>query len=384
MRTPVIVVAGQNGTADIARVLLEGPGTTVVEHYVDGHVVHRVTASRQRGVVVTADAVLELKNCCLACTVREDLLAHLCHLHRRGGVGRIVVQLAPWLEPEPVSVAITQSAAAREISLTAVITAVDADTWLADALGDGELADGRTVAQVVVGQAERADVVVLSAPHPRTLCVLRRLAPRARITVGTDRLELALAHVDPHPRRGLPDDPYASLLRGQPPLDTDSGVGLVEFSSRRPFHPGRLHDALDVLLDGVVRSRGRLWLANRPDRVMWVESAGGGLRLAQIGKWLSAMASRELAYVDPERRAMADAMWDPEYGDRHSSLVILLCGASRESVTTTLGQALLTDDERADPADWSGYDDPFGAWHDDPCGEAVSAVPSDRDGRAED
>lgn len=95
MRTPVIVVAGQDGTDDIARVLLERPGTTLVEHYFDGHVVHRTTASMQRGITVKADTVLELRNCCLACTVREDLLAHLCHLHRRGGIDRIAVRLAP-------------------------------------------------------------------------------------------------------------------------------------------------------------------------------------------------------------------------------------------------------------------------------------------------
>src|SRR5689334_6139871 len=172
MRTPVIVVVGHNsaaGTVEIARVLLDRPGTVLVEHHFDGHVVHRTTASVQREVTVKADAVLELRNCCLACTVREDLLAHLCHLHRRGGVDRIVVRLAPWLEPEPVCFAVTRSAAAQDVSLAAVIAAVDSGTWLSHALGEDELADGRTVAQVVVGQVEFADVAVLSAPDRETL-----------------------------------------------------------------------------------------------------------------------------------------------------------------------------------------------------------------------
>lgn len=387
MRTPVIVVSGHNsaaGTAEIATVLLERPGTTVVEHYFDGHVVHRTTASVQRGIIVKADAVLELTNCCLACTVREDLLAHLCHLHGRGGVERIVVRLTPWLEPEPVCTVITHSAAARQVFIAAVITAVDTHVWLSQALGEDELADGRTVAQVVVGQAEFADVVIATVPEPETLAVVRRLAPRARVTVGTDRLELSLAHLDADARRGRSDDPHASLLGGQPPLDPDGRVGLVEFTARRPFHPERLHDALDVLLDGVVRSRGRLWLANQSDRVMWLESAGGGLRLAQAGKWLSAMTSRELAYADPERRAMAGAMWELEHGDRHSSLAILVCGASRESIMTTLEQALLTDEEMASPDEWSGYADPFGDWHADPCGEPVSTALPDAEGHAGD
>ncbi|MEH3143357.1 MAG: GTP-binding protein [Mycobacterium kyogaense] len=383
MRTPVIVVAGQHGTDDIARVLLDRPRTVVVEHYFDGHVVHRTTASMQRGVTVKADAVLELRNCCLACTVREDLLAHLCHLHRRGGVERIVVRLAPWLEPEPVCFAIHHSAAAREVSLAAVITAVDTHTWLREALGEDELADGRTVAQVVVGQVEFADVVVASAPEPEMLAVVRRLAPRARVTVGTDRLDLSLAHLEADARRGRSDDPHASLLGGQPPLDTDGRVGLVEFTTRRPFHPERLHDAVDVLLDGVIRTRGRLWLANRPDRVMWLESAGGGLRVSNGGKWLAAMTSREVAYVNPERRAMADLMWHPRHGDRHTSLAVLICGAQAADVTRSLRDAVLTDAEMDRAHEWSSYADPFGDWHADPCGDAVSAAPTEREGRAD-
>ncbi|MCK5755022.1 MAG: hypothetical protein KAH46_20200, partial [Mycobacterium sp.] len=73
MRTPVIVVAGQCDTDEIAHVLLV-PGTALVEHWFDGHVVHRRTVTVQNGVHVSADTVLELMNCCVACTVRNDLL----------------------------------------------------------------------------------------------------------------------------------------------------------------------------------------------------------------------------------------------------------------------------------------------------------------------
>ncbi|PRC59333.1 hypothetical protein C6A85_23965, partial [Mycobacterium sp. ITM-2017-0098] len=84
------------------------------------------------------------------------------------------VRLGAWMEPEPVCFAIAHSPAARDVSLAAVITAIDPETWLPQALGEDELDDGRTVAQVVVGQVEFADVVVLTRPHPDTLAVTRR------------------------------------------------------------------------------------------------------------------------------------------------------------------------------------------------------------------
>lgn len=379
MRTPVVVVTGQgdDGADDIVGVLLAGPGTALVQHRFDGHVVHRTTSLMQRGVVLTDDAVLELAHGCVSCTVRNDLLDHLRWLHRRPDVDRIAVLLGPWMEPEPVCFAITRSPVARDVSISAVATSVDPSTWLARALGDDELDDGRTEAQVVVAQVEFADVVVLTRPHPETLAVCRRLAPRARITVGTGRLDLALAHLEADARRGRSDSPHGPLLAGQPPLDAAGAVALIDFQARRPFHPSRLHAAVDLLLDGVIRSRGRVWLASQPQRVMWLESAGGGLRVEQAGKWLAAMTSHEVAYVDPARRAIADLIWDHRHGDRHTSLTVLVCGADPAEIHGALQDALLTDDEMARPDHWPHYDDPFGDWHADPCDNGVRAVQAD-------
>ena len=380
MRTPVVLVAGQGDTDAVAGILLHRPGTLVVEHRFDGHVVRRTTAMlRDRELITTEDA-LELAHGCVACTIRNDLLVLLRKLHQRNGVERIVVHLTPWLEPEPICWAInytrvrvgpgySDGPAARDVAIAAVVTCLEASDWLPQALGDDELSDGRTVAQVVVGQAEFADVVVLNDPEPVTLAVLRRLTPRARITARLDRVEIALAHLDDDSRRGRSDDPHAPLLAGLPPLASDGAVGILEFSARRPFHPVRLHAAVDLLLDGVVRTRGRLWLANRDDQVMWLESAGGGLRVASAGKWLAAMTSSEVAYVDPERRAFADLMWEHRFGDRHTSMTVLVCGADPAEIVDALNGALLNDDEMDRPQTWRGYDDPFGDWHEDPCHE---------------
>jgi G3E family GTPase len=380
MRTPVVLVAGQGDTDSIAGALLCRSGTLVVEHRFDGHVVRRTTASLRHGELTTTEEALELAHGCVACTIRNDLLLFLRKLHRRDDVERIVVHLAPWLEPEPICWAINyirvrvgpgyaDGPAARDVMIAGVVTYVDTADWLTQALGDDELADGRTVAQVVVGQAEFADLVVLNHPEPVTLAVLRRLAPRARITTGLDRVELALMHLESDSRRGRSDHPHGPLLAGLPPLTGDGAVRIVEFSARRPFHPERLHAAVDLLLEGVVRARGRLWLANRDDQVMWLESAGGGLRVASAGKWLAAMSAPEVACVDPERRAFADLMWEYRFGDRHTSMTVLVCGANPADIVDALNGALLTDDEMACPQSWNRYHDPFGDWHEDPCYE---------------
>jgi G3E family GTPase len=378
MRTPVMLVAGQKDTDPVVGALLRTPGTLVIEHRFDGHVVRRTMVTLQHGVLTTAEAGLELAHGCVACTIRNDLLVLLRQLHRRDDVDRVVVHLAPWLEPEPICLGINHvrirvapghvdGPAALDVSIAAVVTCVDSSVWLRQALGHAQLDDGRTCAQVVVGQAEFADVVVLNRADPFVAGVLRRLSPRARIRVGADGIEHALDDLVPDARQGRSDDPHGPLLAGQPPLDSRGPINLVEFNARRPFHPQRLHACLDLLLEGVIRTRGRLWLASQPEQAMWMESAGGGLRVSSAGKWLAAMTASELTHIDAERRVFADLRWDDQYGDRHTAVTVLVCGADATEILDALNGALLTDKEFRFPQDWIHYDDPFGDWHDDPC-----------------
>jgi hypothetical protein len=57
MRTAVVLVAGQGDTDSVTGALMQRPGTAVVEHRFDGHVVRRTTALR--GALLTDDESAE-------------------------------------------------------------------------------------------------------------------------------------------------------------------------------------------------------------------------------------------------------------------------------------------------------------------------------------
>lgn len=372
----------------IDRIRTADPDAVVVHHMLDdvgAGIVRRRTRDRRRDEWET----LNLAHGCVSCTLRLDLLPLVKSL--AGRVGRIVLHLDPVLEPEQVCwalrhVVVDSSPVAELIDLRGVITALDARTWLDDATGDepveerglAELPDDdRTVAQVAVGQAEFADLLVHTADAgawemARTDAVLARLAPtalRARLPDLDDDLVL-LRRTHAQARRGDPDDVHASLLRGSPPLDADCGVRLLTFSARRPFHPDRLHDAIDLLLDGIVRVRGRIWLATRPSEVLWLESAGGGLRIGGAGTWLDGQGSDAWETAPAERAAIASLGWHPRFGDRAQDVVVLAHALGAEelgAVEAALRRALLTDTEL--DGDWATLPDPFGFAHTDPCGE---------------
>ena len=200
---------------------------------------------------------------------------------------------------------------------------------------------------------------------------MRRLAPRSRITCNAANIESILQDLHPQSRANADFDPHAPVLAGEPPLEPDGDVALVDFTAKRPFHPDRLHAAIDVLLDDVIRARGRIWLASQTDTVVWIESAGGALSVANAGRWLAAMHPSEIGSADAQRRAVAAAHWDEEHGDRHVAVTVLTYGADPALVRAALQEALLTDDEFSEPERWSHYADPFCDWHVEPRGTAT-------------
>ena len=347
------------------------------------------------------DAVLELAHACVSCTLREDLLPLLVRLARDPDVAHVVLLLDPGVEVEATCEALhglVPEGLDRPVTdlfaLRGVVAVLDAATWLDDAGSDDALVerglaltadDERTVAQIVVGQAEFADVLVVGGrcagawDRVRLDAVLARLAPRARqVTVvdgswaGRDaeiaaRLDELLDALPGDARRGVPDDAHVSLLRGQPPLARDAGVSLLHVGHRRPFHPERLHAAFDVLLHGTIRVRGRVWVASQPEHVLWLESAGGALQIGVAGTWFAADPTA-WDDADDERRAAASLSWHERWGDREQQLVALVHDADPARIVEALDAALLTDEELAlGEVAWRRLPDPFEHRHTDPC-----------------
>jgi G3E family GTPase len=360
MGTEVVLVAGLADHDVADEIWRASPESVLVRHDLSG-LAEGVVRRWVDGVLT----VLELAHGCVSCTLRLDLIPLLEQLDCR-----VVVHLDPRLEPEAVCFALSET----DIRVEAVITVVDQATWLADATGDEALAergmaaadgDERTVAQVVVGQAEFADALVITGVgrDPVLDAVLDRLNPLApRQRRAALDVPALFAAIPDEARRGGFDDGFGSLLHGQPPLEETQGVSIVHFTERRPFHPMRLHHAMNVLFDGVVRTRGRMWVASQPDEALWLESAGGSLRVGSLGRWLA--AGQDWSEADEERRAVAAAQWHPRYGDRAQELVVITRSGAPDRITAALRDAVVTDEE-LELMDELEFVDPFADWREE-------------------
>lgn len=386
-RTPIVIVAG------LAAAAAHGVANALLDGYTA--VVHHDLSQLQRGVLIRLvrrgcgddTTAVQLAHGCVSCALRGELLPVLRSLANASDVHRIVLHLDPAMEPETVCWAlghmvIDGDPVADVVTVQAVVTVLDAACWLVDATGDQKVAqcrlaagpeDDRTVAQLAVGQVEFADAVVVAGAAAdmdtarRTDAVLDRLVPIApRVRANRLDVEALLTKLPPNSRRGRVDDAHTVLTHFRHPWHEEHGVGTVFFNARRPFHPGRLHDALQVLLQGVVRVRGRMWVATRPDGALALESAGGGLRIAQAGRWLGAVP--DWSDINVERALMASLRWDDQFEDREQAIVAVYHAADPEAITAALGAALVTDAElAAGEPEWRIWPDPFGRFHTDPC-----------------
>ncbi|MFE3558112.1 CobW family GTP-binding protein [Streptomyces sp. NPDC059193] len=357
MTLPVVIVGGLHcdaRRATVERLLGTVPGSVALHH--DLSTAARGTVLRTvrdaSGTLGSGEA--PLVNDCACCALREDLVPELWRL-ADGGLTRLaVVELWDSVEPRAMAEVVAAHGGGR-LELTNVITAVDPALVLpylsnGDDLAEAGLAaaasDRRTVGDTWARQLEYAPVLALvdgADADEEDRALLEQLHPTARrVESGSaDLARLAFAGFDTEAAAAA-QHPACALL---PQEADEAGVATLVWHRHRPFHPERLYEALEDLACAAARSRGRFWLADRPDTLLAWDAAGGALCVEDSGPWLASLPDAAWEMVPPVRRAAAALGWHPEHGDCCQHLVFTSPGLDREGLERLLDSCLLTDAE---------------------------------------
>ena len=127
------------------------------------------------------------------------------------------------------------------------------------------------------------------------------------------------------------------------------------FESRRPFHPGRLLDAVEAGWFPGVRIKGIAWLASELEHSTLWDQSGMELRLGAGPRWWAATPPAEWPLSSDARSTIFQA-WESPSGDRRQRLSILGASVDRPKLAFALEQCLLTDEEMAKPlVEWSSW-----------------------------
>ncbi|MEU5518497.1 GTP-binding protein [Streptomyces griseoaurantiacus] len=369
---PVVIVGGMHADArreTVARLLREVPGSIALHHDLSTGPAGTVRRSIRDATGTTSWDETPLVNGCACCALREDLVPELERLADAGLTRLAVVDLWDSVEPRGMAEVIA-SHGDGAFRLTNVLTAVDPALVLAclsngDDLAEAGLAaaptDQRTVGDAFARQLEYVPVLVVSDSAETgldDLALLRQLNPVARQVRVTDGqlAATAVAGFDVAAAAAAQHPACARL-----PHDCDEeGVSTLVWQRRRPFHAGRLFEALEDLCCAAARSRGRFWLADRPDSLLAWDAAGGALCVENAGPWMASLPDAAWEMMPAERRTAAALDWHPEHGDRCQHLVFTSPDLDRAGLLSLLDSCLLTDDELASgPETWprpTGFD----------------------------
>ncbi|MDE9817739.1 GTP-binding protein [Staphylococcus pseudintermedius] len=339
------------------------------------------------GLSRTDEKLVELSNGCICCTLRDDLLKEVERIVKRGGIDQIVIESTGISEPVPVAQTFSYVDEALGIDLTEIcrldtmVTVVDANRFIkdyqsGDMLLDRDQAvgedDERTTADLLIDQIEFCDVLILNKidlvseeEANRLEAMLRKLQPTAKLIRAVN----AQVNIDEVLETGRFNFEAASQSAGwlqeleagghatHTPETEEYGISSFVYRRRLPFHAERFNAFLENMSESIVRAKGIAWLAQYNNVACLVSQAGTAVDIHPVTFWVASMPKAERAAILQERPDVR-ADWDPEYGDRHTQLVMIGIDLDEAAITAQLDACLLNSQEI--DADWSQFSEPYG------------------------
>lgn len=333
----------------------------------------------------TEERLVEMSNGCICCTLREDLLKEVATLAAEKRFDYLLIESTGISEPIPVAQTFCYQDEANGIDLSTVsqldtmVTVVDAFNFINDygsieplsARGLTEdIADQRTIVNLLTDQVEFANVIVLNKCDlvskeklGNLKAVLRKLNANAKIIEAVKgRVPLKeILHT------GLFDFDTTSQSAGwqaeleneHTPETEEYGISSFVYRSRKPFHPQRFWQYINDNWPGnVIRSKGLFWLASRPDIAVNWSQAGGSLRAEKAGYWWCAIPRKQWQ-LDRETYELITSRWDERFADRYNELVIIGQELSAHDIIMDLDSCLCTEAEIKQFKDGHIFKDPF-------------------------
>jgi G3E family GTPase len=213
--------------------------------------------------------------------------------------------------------------------------------------------------------AQRRDEVtaVVKALNPTALVVY---AEHGRVplkaVLGTGRFSLEEA-------AGRPG--WARELEGLHTPETEAyGITSFVLRSHAPLHPWRFSTFMDMPLRGLIRAKGYVWLASRPDWVVSYSRAGNTATHEPIGRWWAAAPRQRWPAAGSAERQDIESRWQEPYGDRLNEVVFIGRAMDRGAIEAAWKAMHLNPAETrqggAGMQGWRDLPDPFPQWQPTP------------------
>ena len=337
----------------------------------------------------TEEKLVEMSNGCICCTLREDLMIEVEKLANEGRFDYLLIESTGISEPVPVAQTFSFVDEEKGIDLSkfsyidTMVTVVDCFNFFNDFGTDEMLVDRkltdmegdyRTIVNLLTDQIEFANVIILNKTDladEKTVGLLK--ASIAKLNPGAKIICSHFSKVAPSEilNTGLFDFEEAQSSAGwqkeleggtHTPETEEYGISSFVFRNQKPFHPERLWKYMnDEYPPGIIRAKGLLWLASRPDDALNFSQAGGSSRIEKAGVWWISMPFSERlqyhSYVDNQK--YIESRWHKQWGDRQNELVFIGQEMDKEKIISDLEMCLLQENEQKQFESKKAFFDPF-------------------------
>jgi len=330
-------------------------------------------------VLTGEDKMVEMQNGCICCTLRQDLIDNVTQLAAEKRFDYLLIESTGISEPMPVATTFVTEHGQNLGSvarLDTLVTMVDAANFFKDynrgaeklrdrpALG-AEATDERKISNLLADQVECANLIVLNkmdlikeSDALKLEGFLRKSNPKAKIirsSFGKVDLKLLLntGSFDMAEAEEMPGW-YQELQGNHVPETLEYGISSLVFRAQKPFHPTRLDRLLKRGLDGVLRSKGVLWIAGLQAYGLVWHQAGENLNIEDGPDWLHGTV--DLEEWPPQLESYKHAV----HGDRRQELVFIGQDLDKDGLRKKLEAALLTEEEfQLGPQVWAKWPNCF-------------------------
>jgi G3E family GTPase len=325
----------------------------------------------------TEEKLVEMSNGCICCTLREDLMIEVEKLAKENRFDYLLIESTGISEPIPVAQTFTFVNEGENIDLSrfsfidTMVTVVDSYNFFKD-FGSAETLsernasdienDNRTIVNLLIDQVEFANVIILNKTDlisPESLEILKasihKLNPVAKI------LTSVLGKINPVEiiNTGLFNFEEAEASAGwirelegiHTPETDEYGISSFVFRDSKPLHPHRFWDFIKSdFPTNVIRSKGLLWMASRPEQAINWSQAGGSMKAEGAGVWWASMPLGERMTFNNfvEFQDIIEERWTADFGDRLNEIVFIGQKMNETEILKELKKCLCTPDEIID------------------------------------